>query len=311
MNRKIPGAQMNVWVLCATIGPILSIVGRNGWMTVLISAVAAGALSFCVLSCKQICLPRWLCVLELVWLTVFLGGIAKTAAGCWPTTDAIPVIPVVLLLIAAFAACRGSVPAARTGATLVWLIIPVLGILGIAGVADVNPDWIRMELEVPNGMLIGLLLIPCVCAFLPREVPTAARWSTAILGAVAVAGAVLVDGLLGESGATYAENSFYEFSKSINLFGIAERFEALVACVLTGSWFALFALMLSAAYHLTEEIFASAGEFGVWAVTILSGALMCILPNSSGWMAIGTLIFWGFLPVAAQGVVGVKNMGKK
>ena len=311
MNRKIPGVQMNAWVLCAAIGPILSIVGRNGWMTVLISAVAAGALSFCVLSCKQICLPRWLCVLELVWLTVFLGGIAKTSASCWPTTDAVPVIPLVLLLLAAFAACRGSVPVARTGATLVWLIIPVLGILGITGVADVNPDWIRMELEVPNGMLIGLLLIPCVCAFLPREMPTSSRWSAAILGAVAVAGAVLVDGLLGETGAMYAENSFYEFSKSINLFGIAERFEALVACVLTGSWFALFALMLSAAYHLTEEIFAPAGKYGVWAVVIGSGVLMCILPNRSEWMAIGALIFWGFLPVAAQGVVGAKNMEKK
>ena len=311
MHREIPGAQMNAWVLCAAIGPILSIVGRNGWMTVLISAVAAGALSFCVLSCKQIRLPRWLCALELLWLTVFLGSIGKTAGSCWPTSDTIPVIPIVLLLVAACAACRGSVPAARTGATLVWLILPVLGIIAIAGVADVNPDWLPVEPEVPDGMLIGLFLIPCLCTFVPRESTTAVRWSAVILGVVAVAGAVLVDGLLGATGAVQAENSFYEFSKSINLFGIAERFEALVACVLTGGWFALLVLTLSAAYHLTEEIFAPAGKYGVWAVTVLSGVLMCILPSSSDWMVLGNLIFWGFIPVTAQGIVGAKNMEKK
>lgn len=311
MNRKIPGAQVNAWVLSAAIGPILGIVGRNGWMTVSISAVATGALSFCVLSCKQIRLPRWLCALELVWLTVFLGGIAKSASTCWTSFGAPPVIPIVLLLLAAIAASRGSVPASRAGATLAWLIIPVLGIIALAGTADVTPDWIRMEVEIPDGMLIGLLLAPCLCAFLPLDSTDGLRWSAAILGAVAVIGAVLMDGLMGATAAMHAGNSFYEFSKSINLFGVAERFEALVACVLTGSWFALFALILAVVYHLTEDIFAPVGKYGVWIVMFVSAALMCILPNGSGWMAIGTLVFWGFLPAAAQGIVGAKNMEKK
>ena len=311
MHSKIPGAQVHTWILCAAIGPILSVAGRNGWMTTLIVAVATGALSFCILSCKQIKLPKWLCVLELIWLTIFLGGIGKTGGPCWPSSETFPVIPVVLLLLAVLATSRGCVPAARTGATLVWLIIPVLGVTAIAGIADVNPEWIRMKLEVPDGMLIGLLLIPCLSAFLPRDLTGGVRWSVVILGAIAVIGGVLLDGLMGTPAATQATNSFYAFSKSIHLFGIAERFEALVACALTGSWFALFALVLSVAYYLSEEILACAGKYGVWTVAAGSGVLMCILPKGGEWIAVGTLIFWGFLPVAAQGIVGAKNIEKK
>ncbi len=310
MKSKIPGAQVNAWVLTAAIGPILSVIGRNGWMTVLIAAVAAGALSFCILSCKQVKLPRWLCALELAWIAVFLGGIGKTSSTCW-TDEAFPAIPIVLLLLGAFASRRGGMPAARVGATLAWLVIPVLSIVAIAGAADVNASWIRMELEIPDSMLVGLLLIPCLCAFLPQESTPGVRWSAAILGVLSVIAAVLMDGLLGANMATQAENSFYEFSKSINLFGIAERFEALIACVLTGSWFALLTLLLSAAYHLSEDLAPSGGKYGVWIVAIAGALLMCILPNRSDWIAIGTLIFWGFLPVAAQGIVGAKNMQKK
>lgn len=310
MKNKIPGAQVNAWVLTAAIGPILSIIGQNGWMTVLIASVATGALSFCILSCKQIRLPRWLCALELIWLTVFLGGIAKSASTCW-TENAFPVIPIVLLLLGAFASGRGGIPAARVGATLLWLVVPILSIVAIAGTADVNTDWIRMKLEIPSSMLVSLLLIPCLCAFLPQESTSGVRWSTAILGGASVIGAALVDGIMGNSAAVQASNSFYELSKSINLFGIAERFEALIACVLTASWFALFTLILSVVYHLSEDLVSSGGKYGVWVVAVAGALLMCIMPNGSGFVAIGNLIFWGFLPVATQGIVDAKNKQKK
>ena len=310
MNREIPGAQLRAWTLAAAAGPILSIIGRNGWMTVLIVAVAAGALSFCVLSCKRIKPPRWLCVVELVWLAVFLGKIGKISGTCW-NGDALLAIPVIMIFLGAFASRRGGVPAARTGATLVWVVIPVLAIVAIAGVADVNTSWIRMEVEIPDSLLIGLLLVPCLCTFLPAEPNTGMRWSAALLGVIAVIAALLVDGTVGGDVAARAENSFYELSKSINLFGVAERFEALIACMLTGSWFALFTLILSAGYHLLEDLLPVAGKYGIWLVATVGVIFMYLLPNDRGWIAVGTLIFWGFLPVVTQGVVSAKNMQKK
>lgn len=311
LQSKIPAAQLNAWLLVAAVGPIFSIVGRNGWVTVLLTAIACGALSFCVLTCKRESWPRWLCVLELGWLTVLLGGLAKISGTCWEEADAFPAIPTILLLLSTLAAQQGAFRTARTGATLVWLVLPVLGIVFLAGTADINPDRIRGDLEAPDGMLISLLLIPCLGIFLPRSSSKTARWTALVLGLVAVAASALMDAAMGQSVAEAADNSFYEFSKGVNLFGVAERFEALVACVLTAGWFALFAMILSAVYHLAEQIFSPTAKWSVWIVAAVSAGLMCILPNTDYWMAIGGIIFWGFLPVAAQGLGGIKNIEKK
>ena len=95
------------------------------------------------------------------------------------------------------------------------------------------------------------------------------------------------------------------------MFGVAERFEALVASALTGGWFALFIIILSAAYHLAKQIFPSGAKCSVLLCAIIAAGLMCILPKTSNWMAVGCLIFWGFLPVAAQGIESRKNIEKK
>lgn len=311
MQNKIPGAQLNAWLLSALIPAVFSIVSRNGWITVLLTAIATGALCFCVLTCKHEKFPKWLCVLELGWLIVFLGGLAKISSACWMEVDAFPAIPVILLILAAWGAYRGAMQAARTGATLMWLVLPVLGIVLLAGTADINPKWIRMELEIPDGMLVSLLLIPCLGMYLPRESSNASRWIAVAIGVVAIVASALMDASMGSVVASTAASSFYEFSKGVNLFGVAERFEALVACALTAGWFALFTLIMCAVYHLTEKIFSPASKWSVWIAAAASAGLMCILPNTDSWMAMGALIFWGILPAAAQGVEGIKKIEKK
>ena len=81
--------------------------------------------------------------------------------------------------------------------------------------------------------------------------------------------------------------------------------------MLTGSWFALFTLILSAGYHLLEDLLPGVGKYGIWLVATVGVIFMYLLPNDGGWIAVGTLIFWGFLPVVTQGVVSAKNMQKK
>lgn len=311
MHNKIPDAQWGAWLLTATVGPLLSIVGQNGWLTVSVAAVVCAVLCFCVLSGKQVELPCWLCMLELGWLTVFLAGIARLSGACWDAADTFPVIPIVLLLLAALASQNGAAHAARSGATLVWVILPVLGVVALAGTADVDLSWVRRDMEVPDGMLISLLLIPCLGIFLPRDSSKRALWITPILGLIAVTGSVLMDATVGQEVAINTVNSFYEFSKGVSLFGVAERFEAVVACVLTAGWFSLCVLVLSAVYHLTEKIFRPGAKWSVWLIASVSAGLVCSLTNADRWMAIGTLIFWGFLPVAAQGLGVQKKIEKK
>ena len=310
LQSEIPGAQLRAWLLAAVIPAILSIVGRNGWLTVLLMAIGCGVLCFCVLTCRIEKFPKWLCVLELIWLTVFLAGIAKIGGSCWVGVNAYPSIPIILLILAAYASSKGAQQSARAGATLLWLVIPVLGIVFLAGTTDINIKWISTEPELPDGALTALLLIPCLVVFLPKE-RKVLRWAGLIPGAIAVAGSLLIYGTMGADVAKTAPNSFYEFSKGVTLLGVAERFEALVACALTAGLFALLTLILSAAYQLTEKIIPTAAKWSVWLCAAASAGLMCILPNADAWMAVGALIFWGFLPVSTQGLGGRKNIEKK
>ena len=307
MQNNIPTAQLRSWLLVAAVPAILSIVGRNGWLTVLLMAFGCGALCFCVLTSRIERFPKWLCILELAWLTVFLGGIAKISGSCWEET--VP-IPIILLLLAAYVSCKGAHQSARMGATLLWLVIPVLGLVFLTGASDINIKWIPTKLELPDGALMALLLLPCVSIFLPKE-QKALRSTSLILGVVAIGCSLLMYGTMGSAVARTAPNSFFEFSKGVTLFGVAERFESLVACALTGGVFALLVFILSAIYHLAEKIFPRIGKYSVWPCAIAAAGIMCILPNNHFWMAVGGVIFWGFLPIVAQGIERRKNIEKK
>ena len=310
MENKVPGAQLRVWILTATIPTLLSVMGQNSWLTTLVAALVCATITSAVLSGKTKNFPRWLCVLEVVWLLFFLGGVAGFSAACWKNAETPMAIPLILLLLAAFAAQKGPLHCARAGVALAWLVLPILGIVALAGTTDIHVDWIRMNLEVPNGVLVGLLLLPCVEIFLPGETRKT-RWVGILLCIVAVAGVLLTDSTMGTVTVHRARNAFYEFSKGITMFGVAERFEALIACALTAGWFVLFVLILSVIYKLSEKVFYPAGKWGVWGGAIIAAGLMCILPNDGWWMAIGALIFWGFLPVITQVIGCAKNIEKK
>lgn len=307
LHNEIRSAQLRAWLLAAVVPAVLSVTGKNGWLTVLLMAFACGVLCFCVLSYAKIEFPKWLCFLEIVWLTVFLGGVEKLSGSCWGNESAIPII---LLILATLASANGAFQSARIGSTLLWLVIPSLGLVFLAGITDVNVHWISTKLELPDGVMLACLLYPCTAIFLPRQRKTS-RWMGVVLGSIAVAGTVLICGTLGVDLAKTEQNGFYEFSKGVTLFGVAERFEALVACGLTGGYFALLTLVLSTIYHLGEKIFGTVRKWLIWACSVASIGLMYILPINDYWLAIGGVIFWGFVPVATQGLGGEKNIEKK
>ena len=76
MDNKIPDAQLRAWMLTATIPTILSVVGRNGWLSVLVTGLVCATITSAVLSGKKKSFPRWLCVAEIIWLVLYLGGVA-------------------------------------------------------------------------------------------------------------------------------------------------------------------------------------------------------------------------------------------
>lgn len=311
MNGLIRKSQWNAWLLTTSVPVLLSIIGQNSWLTVLLTASITGVLCCCALSCPKLPIPRWLCFMELGWIALFLGGIGRLAGSCWAQEGSLPAISLILLAMATFAAQNGALRGARIGATLAWLVLPLIAMVLLAGVQVGNMQWIRTDFELPSGALVAIFLLPSLSAFLPTECGGSPKWVVGILSVLAVVFAVIIDAVLGGRVASVSVNAFYEFSKSVNLFGVAERFEAIVGCVLTMGWFLLFVLLLSVAHELGGHLAIKNKKISVWLVAAAGGSLMCIMPNETDWMAVCALIFWGFLPAITQGVVGAKNIVKK
>ena len=310
LNDKLQNAQFGAWILTAAIPGILSIIGHSSWITALPIALICGGIACCMLRAEEMKNPKWLWGVDLLWMILLLAGMAGQSATCWEDADAYPAIPAILLAVAAWAANRGAWRAGRTGAVLLWLVLPILGIVFLAGTADVKWSWVRLKMTPPDGMLIALLLLPCLGLFLPRKVNAKGHAFCLVPMAVVLIASMILDGVLGGEVASNAPNTFYEYSKSVTLLGVAERFEALVACALTVGWFALFAMILSAIYHIAEKIFAPSAKWSVWIGAVLAAGLMCILPKGTLWMGVGSLIFWGFLPAITQLLGGRKNIEK-
>lgn len=311
MNDKLTASQSKIWLLTASVGVLLTICGHSSWLTTLLTAAVCGIVSACSLGYGSGKMPKWLCVAELLWLALFLGGIALQSETCWKSKSVIPVIPIVLLLLSAWGAQYGAERVGRVSALLSWLILPICSLVFLAGAKSVNFEWVDNTAQMSDWLLPAVLLLPCLGLFIPNQQTKACRPIIIIIAVMAIAVSVWLDAALGISVSRSAENSFCEYSKSVTLFGVAERFEALVACVLTGSWFSLFTIILSSAYHLAESVLAGWGRRAVWCCATLSGFIMCILHIPAEILAVGNLLFWGFVPILSQGIDGEKKREKK
>lgn len=309
MTEPIPKRQFDAWLLVASVGTILSVAGYNGWLGVLPAAALCPLLCCAVRKCRVF--PKWLRVAELIWLPIYLGGVAKLSGTCWEASGQFTAIPIILLALAALASRRGSLAASRVGAALLFLVIPVLAVVLVAGLGDARTDWIKTEMQMPGGVLISLLLLPCLATHFQGTTEKRCSWIPWASGLLAVAASLVLGATMGGTAGSGLNNGFYEYSKGINLFGVAERFEPLVACALTLSWFVLFCVIFSAVYHLTKEFCEKVSGWSVWLFGTAAVAFLYILPNGEDWLGVGSLIFWVFLPMIAQGLAVRKKDVKK
>ena len=302
MNNKVTASQLAAWLLVASIGPLLGFAGRTSWLTALVAMLVCGVVAACAITYGSIKLPRWVCAIQVLWLIIFLAGIAAQSETCWENPNALPVIGISLLLLSASGAQYGAQKTARACVVLLWLIVPVFVLVLIAGAGNVHIEWVDNTLEIPDGRALAFGFLPCLVLFLPAEQHRKPRFVIPIIGFIFVLATVWLNATMGSVAAQNASNGFYEYSKGVTLFGVAERFEAIIACVLTGSWFALFTIILSAVHTLTERVMTGWGSRAVWAGALIACVLMCNLHISPNLLAFGNLIFWGLLPLLALGI---------
>lgn len=270
------------------------------WLFVLLAGIGCTLLCWCnLVLCEGGCCNRkWYCAVQLPFLVIVAAKIAGWSANTWPTADAYPLVPLVLLMIALFSAWHGAERASRVGGVVFWFVALLFAIVLAAGSRNIEPEYLAPKLNGTGYALLLVFLFPVVISFLPREGATCytkTLWSAVVLGIIV---SVLTVGTLSQEIASDESFAFYTFSKSLSLFGVAERFEALVSVALTMGQYSLLSLLLSCAGHLAHTIYPGKGRVGVVASAIAAAAFMMFMQEITvDWIGAGALFFWGILPL--------------
>ena len=284
MERGDAGRSGGMWLLSygVTAGAVLC--GRFGWVSALLGG-AFGAL-VCRLCRGRGNIPapvRWL---QTLWLAVPLCVAANGASSLFPAAGSLYVPAVVLGL--AWLLSRHS----RRGvlcccAIAGFFVLAAFGVVALFCLPDLRLQWLRPSFSWPETLAAlavgsgGMLL-----AQADREANPGPgwRWSAALAPAILAA---LVSGCLSWPLAARQASAFYTLSRAVSLFGVAERFEALIAACLTLGLCSACTLLLRAAR----------GGDGIRAVLAISGLALTRVPVPPLAASAGTAVLWILLPL--------------
>lgn len=299
-HNEVPRYQLAAWLFVAISAPIIQLVGRNGWLAV--AAVGTVCLGLCWLvtltPARQITQQKWFCILQLPVIVLVAAEFAKWSVDCWPTGTDFPVVPLTLLTLAVFSALHGAAGASRVPSVLFWFLAILYGIVLAAGSKNIKVQWLQPSWELPGEGLLLTLLLPSVAVLLPREKGRAMQLVFPVILLFLTAAALWTVGTISPMVAKEVSWPFYESSKSLNLLGVAERFESLVSVAMTLGYFSLYSLLLSAAGSAGECIKPGWGKWAVIACGIATAALtLLMIHTAQGLLVIITLIAWCFLPI--------------
>lgn len=308
-NGKGSSVQLHTWLLTAMSAPLATIAGKSDWLINLITgAVCCGV---CWLISKLADSRKrnpWLSAAQWVWMTLALAGIIGQSKQMWPDAGEGNLIPIVILVLGAWSVHGGVRRARAAGATLIWFVWILFAFAFTAGIKDVKLSYLVPSMDRLDPVLLFVYLLPLVTMFLPgNEGKKDWLWMVIIL-TFGVASSALTFGVLSETVVKTHPNPFYEMSRSLSLFGVARRFEAVVASAVTIGWYALASMMISAAVQLAGEINEEWCGWSGWVTAAAAAAVLCGFTISGVTLVIGSIVFWVILPILTQGIVKIKKL---
>ncbi len=322
--------QLCALLLTALSAPLAIVCASVSWVWILAAAVLAGLFYLYIVGVSrklpkglgyaellQAAWGRWagaaLAVLYWAWLVLSAARAARMAELAFPQDRAFPLIPLVLLLLAALVAARSTATACRFGGVLFLFVAALQGftlIFGAAGIELENlaPAGDRMETLRP----LAVLLLPVAGLFLRDRLDGQRghylRWYLLAAG-LALAAGIVCTGSLGLPLAKATPDAFWLMSRSISVFGVMERFEALISGLLSlGFCCLLTLLLLSARKALCSMVPELALPAAVWIGTAATVGALWIVPvlPERFWFG-GALVFWVTLPLWTLGSVWIKE----
>ncbi len=301
-NKQVRSAPLLAWLLAAMSVPLAMVVAAQDYVCVALVALACCLLCGCVVSISggNCCGGRLYCGIQLLWLILATGVAAYWAENVWQTEKSGLAVSATLLILAALSAYSGAERSSRIGSTVFWLLALLYALILASGIGNLKTQWLVPRMERCSPMMIFALLIPVVITFLPRKKEKGIWAVLAVIFALAVVMAVWTVGTISPQVTAKTAFPFYEYSKSLNLFGVVKRLEAFVSVALTMGVYSLLTLFLSGAGCLTEKWFPGKGSAGVVVCAVLSALLTFVVPQIPEMVVGGgALLVWGILPLFA------------
>lgn len=305
-REKIPARQLGAWLFAAVVPVGVQIMGGGSWLGTTCAAVLAYLLA-CLLWRSPREVTKWESVLLLIYVVILTGELLYPAVQSWPMGNGAPAVPLILLGLAAVSAGKGPSAAARVGAVLFWAVLVLYLTVFAAGGKDVRLNWLMPRWDIPDLLGVTVLLIPCGAAKLLIERGTPGKHGLLMVLFVS-AGVLLTVGVMSPDLAVRIPNAFYEMSRSLDLLGVARRFEALICAGTTVGWFALIDLLLSLCGSYGQKIFPGRGKEVVWLCTTGAASWnLCGLHIMPIFLLVMGTVFWVVIPLLTQGLGKIKK----
>ncbi len=301
-----------LWILCGMTAPAAQLLsGHHPKWLILTGVAVAGILCLMLVLFQESFNEKWFAFLQGVWLLIVLGQCAAQCGQSWPMGQGRWIVPAVLLALGAWSVQHGPAAAARIAGILFILICIGYSVILGAGAFQVQGDWVGGHSAISLEKAVFWFLMPAAAFCLPRRQEKRHGLLIFLVPLFCTAAAIVTCGNVNPFG-EQVNYTFFEMCRSLSLFGLAERFEALVCALVTVGWFALLSFLLSCFGACVQNLCPGKGGTGAWiAAAVALAWVLSKMHMPLFALGAGAVIFWGFLPTITQGIAIVKNGGKK
>lgn len=305
-SKTLPSRQLATWLSAALIPVLLQLSVGDGWPAVSVAVIVGTVATITVWKWGKVPAHPIIAVLQILYILVLLMQLLPSIAFSWPG-DNYPVVPLIVLALAAWSANKGASAAARVGCVLFWIVLIMYLIVLATATKEITFSWLRPDAFSFPWMSLAVILLPCAGIVMRCD---ESKWDPRVLlpGVLLLAGTCVTAGVLSPERVRELSDPFYIMSRSVNLLGIAQRFEAVLSAGMTVGWYSLVSATLSISAAWAEKVGAGLASGAVWGTAAAAAVgMLCNLHISWQVLAIFASVFWVGIPILTQGLVRTKK----
>lgn len=247
-SENLTVRQMLVWIASAMSAPLAIYGGKASWEWTLIAGVVCVGAALLVLRFGSADYGVVCRLIQLLALSIVAGEFAREVSPCWGEDSGS--MSLALLVLAALTAVNSPKQAGQVCCCVAWIAVIVYALVLAAGFKNIQ--WERLcEVGYDSEILIVAYLLPAVWLLLPVQRSNGLPLMGMILFGLVIS--ILCFGTLSAKGVVESPLPIYQYSKSLTMLGIAERFEAAASVVLTLGLFCTLSLLLNAAEKMIRH----------------------------------------------------------